>query len=341
MKGGIMAVRFLLWAAMITGVTATCVTAGAVEPASAIEGGWDLTIHDGASRLPSWLGVKMKDGRLEGSFVGTGGGVSSVEDLKFKDGKLQFRRGNEQYEAKLTDGELVGEVARKNGAKLKFVGKRFIPKPESKAQPEWGEPVKLFNGKDLDGWEGIRGEKGTGNWKVEDGELVNPAHGANIRTKAVFRDFKLHIEFNVPPHGNSGVYLRGRYEIQVADSFGQPPGGGSCGALYGRIAPSENVGKKPGEWQSFDITIVGQRLTVVQNGKTIIDNKEIEGITGGAIDSDEYAPGPIYLQGDHTAVKYRNIVLTPTKTSAKGGASEKAGERKAVKKKAKAAAKEQ
>jgi len=340
MKGGIMAIRFLLRAAMITGVMATCGVAAAAELASAIEGGWDLTIHDGASRLPSWLGVKIKDGRLEGSFVGTGGGVSSVEDLKFEDGKLQFRRGNEQYEAKLADGELVGEVARKNGAKLKFVGKRFVPRPQT-AAPEWGEPIKLFNGKDLDGWEGIRGEKGTGNWKAEDGELVNPAHGANIRTKAVFRDFKLHIEFNVPPHGNSGVYLRGRYEIQVADSFGEPPGVGSCGALYGRIAPSENVCKKAGEWQSFDITIVGQRLTVVQNGKTIIDNKVIEGITGGAIDSDEYAPGPIYLQGDHTAVKYRNIVLTPAKTSTKEAVPEKAKARKAGAKKAKAAAKEQ
>lgn len=338
-----MAVRLLFCAALVTGLAATCGTAGAVEPASAIEGGWDLTIHDGASRLPSWLGVKVKDGRLEGSFVGTGGGVSSVEDLKFENGKLQFRRGNERYEAKLADGELAGEVTRKNGEKLKFVGKRFVPKPESRTQPEWGEPIKLFNGKDLEGWEGIRGEKGTGNWKAEDGELVNPAHGANIRTKAVFRDFKLHIEFNVPPHGNSGVYLRGRYEIQVADSYGQPPGVGSCGALYGRIAPSENVCKKPGEWQSFDITIVGQRLTVVQNGKTIIDNKVIEGITGGAIDSDEYAPGPIYLQGDHSAVKYRNIVLTPAKTTAKEGAPEKAREKKGRrnKEKAKAAPKEQ
>jgi hypothetical protein len=337
-----MSARYLVGGAFITSVLAICGVAVAADSGagSAIVGRWDLTIQQGSSRLPSWIGITMKDGKLDGRFVGTGGGVSDVKDLKFEDGKLAFVGGGQQFEATVKGDDLTGEVGRKNGEKTKFVGKRFVPKPETKAQPEWGEPIKLFDGTNLDGWELIRREKGMGNWKMEEGVLDNTKSGPNIRTKRMFKDFKLHIEFNVPAHGNSGVYLRGRYEIQVADSFEEPLGTGSCGALYGRIAPSENVCKKPGEWQSFDITLVGQRVTVLQNGRTIIDNKEVEGITGGALNSNEYAPGPIYLQGDHTSVKYRNIVLTPAKTTEKEGAA-KAGQRNAPRKKAKAPAREQ
>jgi hypothetical protein len=149
------------------------------------------------------------------------------------------------------------------------------------------------------------------NWKAENGELVCTGPGPNIRTEATFRDFKLHIEFNPPENGNSGVYLRGRYEIQVADGFGHKPGLGSCGALYGREVPRVNACKRPGEWQTYDITLVGQYVTVVQNGQTILDNVEIAGMTGGAMDNNDAEPGPIYLQGDHTSMRYRNIELQP------------------------------
>lgn len=333
-----MTARSLLCAALIAGVLATCGVAA--DSTSPIVGGWDLTLHDGKGRLPSWLGVTMKDGKLVGTFVGTGGGVSDVADLKCADGKIEFRRREERYEAKLAGDTLAGELTRKDGKKLEFVGRRFVAKPEAKTAPEWAEPIKLLNGKDLNDWELIRGETGLGNWQMEDGVLVETQRGPNIRTKATFKDFKLHVEFNTPPGGNSGVYLRGRYEIQVADDFDKPASVSGCGALYSRIAPSENATKKAGEWQAFDITLVGQRLTVVLNGKTIIDNKEVEGITGGAIDSNEYAPGPIYLQGDHTTIKYRNIVLTPTKASAEGKANAPAKERRrgARKEKAKAPA---
>jgi len=143
-------------------------------------------------------------------------------------------------------------------------------------------------------------------------ELVDGGPGANLRTTKKFEDFKLHIEYNCPDKGNSGVYLRGRYEVQVeyepADANDKFHG---MGSLYGFIAPSQELPKRPGEWESYDITLVGRHVTVVRDGVSTIDNQEIPGITGGAIDSKEGDPGPIYLQGDHTGnMRYRNIRIS-------------------------------
>jgi hypothetical protein len=150
-------------------------------------------------------------------------------------------------------------------------------------------------------------------WIVEDGALKSPKSGANISTKNTYNDFKLHIEFRYPKESNSGVYLRGRYEVQVSDSKGMPPLKDYLGAIYGFISPLEMVAKEPGEWQSFDVTLVGRLVTLVGNGKQIIYKQEIPGITGGAMDSNESEPGPIMIQGDHGPVEYRNIILTPAK----------------------------
>ena len=177
-------------------------------------------------------------------------------------------------------------------------------------EPQWDAPIKLFNGKDLTGWHA----SGTENqWVAEDGVLRSPKSGSNIITDASFTDFKLHVEFRYPQGSNSGVYLRGRYEVQIMDSKGMQPELGLLGAVYGLIPPSEMVAKAPGEWQSYDITLVGRMVTIVANGKTIICNREIAGITGGALDCNEAEPGPIYFQGDHGPIEYRNIVITPAK----------------------------
>ncbi|HEU4632350.1 MAG TPA: DUF1080 domain-containing protein, partial [Flavisolibacter sp.] len=168
-------------------------------------------------------------------------------------------------------------------------------------------PVRLFNGKDLTGWHAM----GENQWKAENGILRSPKSGANIVTDKSFTDFKLHIEFRYPQGSNSGVYLRGRYEVQVMDSKVVSPV--DLGGVYGFIAPSELVAKAPGEWQSYDITLVGRMVTVVANGKKIICNQEIPGITGGALDSREGEPGPLLLQGDHGPIEFRNIVITPAK----------------------------
>ena len=138
----------------------------------------------------------------------------------------------------------------------------------------------------------------------------------NLRTDREFEDFRLTIETNVPSGGNSGVYLRGIYEVQVLDSFGHKVDSHNMGAIYSRITPSEAAEKPAGQWQTLDITLVDRHATVILNGKKIIDNQPLLGCTGGALWSDQLRPGPIYLQGDHTGANFRNIVLRPV---VKGG----------------------
>jgi hypothetical protein len=173
----------------------------------------------------------------------------------------------------------------------------------------WGEPVTLFNGNDLSGWY-VQGEN---TWVVEDGILRNVWQGGNLFTEENFNDFKLHIEFRYPEEGNSGVYLRGRYEVQIIDSTRVGPATSLIGAIYGFLPPSKVVTRGPGEWNAFDITLVGRMVHVEVNGEMVISNQEIPGITGGALDSDEAAPGALMLQGDHSPVDFRNIVITPAK----------------------------
>ena len=138
-------------------------------------------------------------------------------------------------------------------------------------------------------------------------------HYGNLRTDREFEDFNLKLEVNVPKNGNSGVYLRGIYEVQVSDTYGRSLDPHNMGGLYSRITPTLAAEKPAGEWQTMDLTLVDRHLTVVLNGKTIIDNQPVLGCTGGALWSDEFRPGPIYLQGDHTSMRYRNIRLQPAR----------------------------
>jgi hypothetical protein len=177
--------------------------------------------------------------------------------------------------------------------------------------PAWGDAIKLLSGNTLDGWKPI-GRRDS-QWSVAGGVLKNANRGANLVTDQKFDDFKLHLEFKVPKGENSGVYLRGRYELQVDDAAGLDPSSHHLGGLYGFIAPSENVAKAAGEWQSMDVTLVGRMLTLTLNGTMVICNREIPGITGGALDSAEAEPGPLLLQGDHGPVEFRNIEITPAK----------------------------
>ncbi|MEY3563043.1 MAG: hypothetical protein RLZZ294_1049, partial [Bacteroidota bacterium] len=171
-------------------------------------------------------------------------------------------------------------------------------------------PIQLFNGKDLSGW---HTQKPENQWMVENGIMKSPRSGSNIMTDQTFTDFKLHIEFRYPKGSNSGVYLRGRYEVQVEDSYGMEPSSTLFSGVYGFLTPNQMAANPAGEWQIFDITLVGRKVTVVANGKTVICDQIIPGITGGALDSKEGEPGPIFLQGDHGPVEYRNIVITPAK----------------------------
>jgi hypothetical protein len=195
-----------------------------------------------------------------------------------------------------------------DGQKSAWSGTR-APSLRRTGRPAWGDPITLFGGKSLDGWQPV-GRRDSA-WSVAGGILQNAKSGANLVTVRKFDDFKLHLEFRVPRGENSGVYLRGRYELQIDDAAGLPPSSHHLGGLYGFIAPSENAAKAAGEWQSMDVTLVGRMLTLDLNGTNVICNREIPGITGGAIDSAEAEPGPLLLQGDHGPVDYRNIVLTP------------------------------
>ena len=133
----------------------------------------------------------------------------------------------------------------------------------------------------------------------------------NLRTTALFEDFKLKLQVNIPKGNNSGVYLRGIYEVQIYDSYGLPLDSHNMGAIYSRITPSVAAEKPAGEWQDLEMILCDRHVTVILNGKTIIDNQPLQGCTGGALTADEFVPGPLYLQGDHGRVLYRNIVLWP------------------------------
>jgi hypothetical protein len=216
------------------------------------------------------------------------------------------------FHAKLVGDRLEGSTTGPDGAAWPLTGVR-APSLKRTGTPKWGKPVSLFNGKDLTGWHPDKNDPSKP-WTVENGTLVSPGHGPELINDRKFEDFKLHIEFNCGRGANSGVYLRGRYEVQVEDNSIQEPPSHHTGGIYGFIAPSPEQPRRPGEWQTFDITLVGRNVTVVQNGVTIINNQEIPGITGGALDSHEGQPGPIYLQGSEDGhVAYRNIMITPAK----------------------------
>lgn len=284
---------------------------------SPIEGRWDITVYANGGEQPSWLEV-IHSGthHLIGSFVGSGGSARPISKINFSNGKMSFtippqweQEDNDlRFEAVLQGDSLTGTVVAADGKIYNWTGYR-APLLKRVQPTVWGKPIKLFNGKNLEGWHA----SGKNQWKAEDGILRSPQSGSNLMTDKAFTDFKLHIEFRYPKGSNSGVYLRGRYEVQVEDSKGKEPQKDLLGAIYGFIAPNEMVAKAAGEWQSFDITLVGRLVTVIANGKTIICSQVIPGITGGAINSREGEPGPIMIQGDHGPVEYRNIILTPAK----------------------------
>lgn len=260
--------------------------------------------------------VKSGSKRLVGSFVGISGSARPISIIQFSENKISFSlppqwEGGDndlKFEGVFQGDSLDGIMNDAEGKTYKWSAVRAPLLRRDKA-PVWGSPVKLLKENSLDGWQAL----GQNQWVVENGVLKSPRSGANLVTTTKYNDFKLHIEFRCPKGSNSGVYLRGRYEVQIEDDEGRYPEKHLLGAIYGFLAPSEMAAKKAGEWQSYDITLVGRMVNIVANGKTIICNQEIPGITGGALDSREGEPGPIYLQGDHGPIEYRNIIITPAK----------------------------
>jgi hypothetical protein len=282
-------------------------------PSSSIIGRWDITFQrPNATTSSGWIEVRHSGTKtLVGSFVGLSGSARPISEVQFTGNELRFAippqweraDGNVAVTARLENERLTGTMAIGSAAPLPFTGVR-APSLRRAAPPQWDKAEPIFNGRDLTGWHAI----GTNEWEAADGILRNRKSGGNLVTDATFTDFKLHVEFRYPADGNSGIYLRGRYEVQVADT-GDELAVGSLGAVYGFLEPSDPAAKKPNEWQTFDVTLVGRMVTVVLNGTTIIANREIPGPTGAALDSNEGAPGPLLLQGDHTAIEYRNLTI--------------------------------
>jgi hypothetical protein len=283
-------------------------------------GRWDLTLTAPGHEYPSWLEIAEEGGQLKARLTSRWGHARPLPKVDLSQGQITFvspkeeedRKDDMVFVGKLSGKMLIGTTTGPDGTPWQWTGER-APDLNREHEPIWGKTVQLFKGKDLSGWH-PSDPNATAMWKVEDGTLVSPGHGPELITNAKFEDFKLHIEFNCAPKANSGVYLRGRYEVQIEDD--PVPEGPTMrtGGVYGFLAPSPEQPRRPGVWQTYDITLVGRVITVVQNGRTIIDRREVPGITGGALDSHEGLPGPIYLQGSEDGhVAFRNITIAPGK----------------------------
>jgi hypothetical protein len=282
---------------------------------SPFEGRWDmvLTAADGSSS-PRWMDyVEGRDPLIR--IQPRGGSVHPAYDVDV-DGPhitLVMDKGNDKRPKTTWDLKIKNKVitgTQKTGDQISTI--KGVKAPDLKRDPPkyWTKPESIFNGTDLTGWVPVDTDA-KNNWVADGGMLVNTAHGANIRTTRTFDDFKLHIEFNCPDDGNSGIYLRGRYEVQVEyEKVDANDKYHSVGSIYGFLAPAVDLPRRPGTWETFDITLVGRMVTIVRNKVKTIDDREIPGITGGALDSNEGEPGPFYIQGDHTGgMKYRNITV--------------------------------
>lgn len=320
-----------------------CLLIGSVGTASAQDiekyiGRWALDFEEGIG----WLEVRQEQGYLDADFLWRWGSVMPVANVYVADGKLVVTRTSgksfEKPDGKMRShnitqtlilqgngNRLVGtytEPANNGvGATVYYVSAKKVPPVPAApdlSKVKYGKPINLLSD-NLSGWRLLEPEAVSG-WTIENGVLKNNPvqkdgqphiHYGNLRTNSEFEDFNLTLSVNVPAGSNSGIYLRGIYEVQVMDSYGKKLDSHNMGALYSRITPSKSAEKKAGKWQKMDITLCNRHVTVILNGKKIIDNQPVDGITGGAMSADEFKPGPIYLQGDHGTVSYKDIVLTP------------------------------
>jgi hypothetical protein len=307
--------------------SASAFAQNAVEGSEVI-GRWDLTITIEGQELqnlglfrhglmstegfPGWLEVKLSGfSTLVGYYVGYEGSARPISEVHYdaKEQKYHFTIPPQwadiddiYFEFTLKDNKLSGHKIL-DGNKLLWTGVR-APSLTREEPPVWGTPKNLLDD-NLSRWIIPENNK----FSMVNGILVNKEVGGNLITKEKFNDFKLSVEFRYPKGSNSGIYLRGRYELQIEDS--PSVSNISIGSIYGFIEPAFYAGAKPEEWQTYEVTLVGRHITLVHNGIEVISNRPIPGITGGSLNSREGEPGPILIQGDHGVIEFRKFVITP------------------------------
>lgn len=289
-------------------------------------GHWDIKVSGDPRAKAWWLDVSgAGTDSVKGKFVGAPGGqLDDIPKITISDGELRFsferkyqrdQKGLQKglYWARLEGGKLKGtfEIEGDPSSYLEWSGVR-APVLSERDDGTWkrGDPIILFNGRDLTGWQPAITSR-PGGWSVKEALLTNSTGAVDLVSDKKFWNFDLHVEFLIGARSNSGIGLRGRYEVQIIDDFGRPPSLHGNGALYSRILPSANASRMPGEWQVFDIRLIGRQVSVMLNGMRIIDKGLIDGLTAIAIDPNEADPGPFVLQGDHGFVQFRRIIVYP------------------------------
>lgn len=277
-------------------------------------GAWNLTGDPPNTGNIYWLEVKEDGGKPSAMFLNRGGSPVAATNVTIANGELTFTIAGDNpknvVSLKESGGKLTGTVG---ATPVKVTGVRppTWGACDANAAHAFGKPVVLFDGKSMDAW-GVQDKAKPMGWAVEDGAMTNTPPANNLVSKEAFKDFRIDAEYKLSPKGNSGIYLRGRYEMQVLDDAGGAPGDvhGHM-SIYSRKAPDKNASRPAGEWQTAQITLVGNCVTAVLNGTKVHDNARITGITGGALDAKETEPGPLMIQGDHEKVWFRKVVVTP------------------------------
>ena len=297
----------------------------AQTPDRSLLGAWDLTLATPDGDRPSWIRITDAENQPRLWMVGTVGHATPLHatSLAAKDLRFTVTPGDDigfdtetVFAGRLVDGALVGtadSVARAGGGPGNHRVWRGMRAPalQRSGAPRWGDPIALYDGRSLTGWS-LRDPRRPGTWSGGNGVLTTDGHGSDLISSGLFADFRLHLEFRCGARANTGVFLRGRYEVQIETDSAAEPASHHTGGVYGFLAPEPEQPRRADLWQTMDITLVGREITVVQNGMTVIDHRTIPGITGGALDSREAEPGPIVLQGSEGGrIGFRNIVLIP------------------------------
>jgi hypothetical protein len=307
---------FVLRAALFAGAAIVAMIASTSAQQNAFLGRWNLT-PTGDNTGVYWLEIKEDGGKLTGMFLNRGGHPLPLATVKVENGELFFQGAPSQrgpgpeYRARIQGDKLAGTIKTPDRT-IEFVGARppKWPAADANAPHKFGKPIALFDGKSMDAWDVQTKDKPMG-WTVVDGTMTNVPHANNLISKQKFQDYKIHAEYKLEPNSNSGIYIRGRYELQVLDDYGKPTFERGHMSVYGWHTPRVNASKPVGEWQTMEATVVANKVTVVLNGQKVQDNVTLEAITGGALDANEAEPGPVMIQGDHEKVTYRNITVTP------------------------------